>query len=145
MQPAAGQIPIIWLLICYWPPIWRILQSKSGDILPLIDGIIHKRIFLYVTSPNNVKRTEHFVSWHTFRQNYKAGEGQLKNKAQQVHCQQHENGKAKYGLEAESPVNLSVLSDCACSDCNFVNIVFFQSTFNIPEPVFKNVRLRPLF
>ena len=91
--------------------------------LPLIDGISRKSISLYVTAPNNVKRTEHFVSWHTFRQNYKASEGQLKNEAQQVHCEQHENGKAKYGLEAESPVNLSVLSDCACSVCNFVKNV----------------------
>ena len=32
MQAEAGQIPIIWLLICHWPPIWRILDSKSGDI-----------------------------------------------------------------------------------------------------------------
>ena len=79
-----------------------------------------KSILLQVKAPNEVKKTEHLVSWHTFRQNYKAGERQLKNEAQQEHCQQHENGKAKYGLEAESPVNLSVLSDCACSDCNFV-------------------------
>ena len=82
-----------------------------------------KSISLQVKAPNEVKKTEHLVSWHTFRQNYKAGEGQLKNEAQQVHCQQHENGKAKYGLEAESPVNLSVLSDCACSVCNFVKNV----------------------
>ena len=64
-----------------------------------------KSIFLQVKAPNEVKKTEHLVSWHTFRQNYKAGEGQLKNEAQQVHCQRHENGKAKYGLEAESLVN----------------------------------------
>ena len=91
--------------------------------LPLIDGISRKNIPLYITAPNNVKRTEHFVSWHTFRQNYKAVEGQLKNEAQQVHCQRHENGKAKYGLEAESLVNLSPLSDCACSVCNLVKNV----------------------
>ena len=91
--------------------------------LPLIDGIIHKRILLYVTAPNKAKSSEYFVSWHILRKNYKASEGQLQNEAQQVHCQRHENGKAKYGLKAESLVNLRPLSDCACSVCNFVKNV----------------------
>ena len=46
------------------------------------------------------------MSRHILRQNYKASEGQLQNEAQQVHCQRHENGKAKYEIEAESPFNL---------------------------------------
>ena len=63
------------------------------------------------------------MSWHILRQNYKASEGQLQNEVQKVHSQRHENGKAKYGLKAESLVNLSPLSDCACSVCNFVKNV----------------------
>ena len=94
-----------------------------------MNEINRKSISLHVTAPNEVKKTEHFVRWRTFGQNYKASERQLKNEAQQMHCQRHENGKPKYGFEAESLVDLSLLSDCACSVCNFVKNVSCRQLF----------------
>ena len=89
--------------------------------LPLMNGINPRNMSLHVTAPNEAKKTKHFVSWRTFRRNYKASERQLKNEAQQEHCQRPENGKTKYSCKAESLVNA----------CNFVKKHFFQTTFHV--------------
>ena len=84
------------------------------------------------------------MSWGTFQENSKGSERTSQRKGQRVGCHEHENSKAKYGLEAESLVNLSMLSDCSCSVCNFVKNVSFKQ-LNVSEPAFKNVGLRLLF
>ena len=69
------------------------------------------------------------MSWGTSQENSKGSERTSQRKGQRVGCHEHENAKAIYGLEAESLVNLSMLSDCSCSVCNFVKNVSFKQLF----------------
>ena len=55
--------------------------------------------------------------------------GHRKEKASEWAAMNMKMQKAKCGLEAESLVNLSMLSDCSCSVCNFVKNVSFKQLF----------------